>query len=140
MNKITVDIDKANLIATLSKPEFYGDEGVYLRELLQNAMDACLTRKALEYSWGTEFLEMESKRAINSMRKPFQPRISISYSSLTQRLSVEDNGVGMNENDVRQYVSQVGKSYYTSDDFMLQQLSYEPVGHFGLGLLSCFLV
>lgn len=140
MNKITVDIDKANLIATLSKPEFYGDEGVYLRELLQNAMDACLTREALEYSWGTEFLEMESKRAINSMRKPFQPRISISYSSLTQRLSVEDNGVGMNENDVRQYVSQVGKSYYTSDDFMLQQLSYEPVGHFGLGLLSCFLV
>ena len=57
MNTTTVDIHNSNLISTISSPQFYGDENVYLRELLQNAMDACMTRSALEWSWGTEFLE-----------------------------------------------------------------------------------
>lgn len=140
MNKCTVDINKLNHISMLSAPEFFGEEDVFLRELLQNAMDACKTREALEYSWGTEFLELESKKAFNSMKKPFESKISISYNSLTQRLSVEDNGIGMNENDVMCYLSQIGKSFYTSEDFTLQQLNYEPIGHFGVGLLSCFMV
>ena len=140
MNTTTVDIHNSNLISTISSPQFYGDENVYLRELLQNAMDACMTRSALEWSWGTEFLELEEARAVNSMRKLFTPRISISYNSLTQRLTVEDNGIGINAEDVEYYVSQIGRSYYTSEEFQLQQLHYEPIGHFGIGLLSCFMV
>ena len=72
MNKCTVDINKLNHISMLSAPEFFGEEDVFLRELLQNAMDACKTREALEYSWGTEFLELESKKAFNSMKKHLQ--------------------------------------------------------------------
>ena len=63
MNTTTVDIHNSNLISTISSPQFYGDENVYLRELLQNAMDACMTRSALEWSWGTEFLELEEARS-----------------------------------------------------------------------------
>lgn len=140
MNTTTVDIQNSNLISILTSPGFYGDEDVYMRELLQNAIDACMTRNAYEWSWGTEFLEMEEARALNSMRKPFEGKICISYSSMTQRLTVEDNGVGINGADIEKYISRIGESYYNSQDFQMQQLKYEPVSQFGIGLLSCFMV
>lgn len=140
MNQCHIDMNQDNIIATFASPEFYGDTESYIRELLQNAFDACNARAAFEWSWGTEFLEMEEARAINSMREPFHPRICISYSSLTQRLTIEDNGIGMNGGDIEKYVSKVGSSYYQSDDFALQKLQYEPVARFGIGMLSCFMV
>lgn len=140
MNQCHIDMNQDNIIATFASPEFYGDTESYIRELLQNAFDACNARAAFEWSWGTEFLEMEEARALNSMREPFHPRICISYSSLTQRLTIEDNGIGMNGGDIEKYVSKVGSSYYQSDDFALQELQYEPVARFGIGMLSCFMV
>lgn len=107
---------KSNLILNaVSGLQFYDNPDVYIRELLANAIDACNTRAALEYSWGTEFLEMEEARMMNSMRPPYQPKISIVYNSMTQRLTVEDNGIGMNGQDIERYVSKVGQSYYTSE-------------------------
>ncbi|MCD7708951.1 MAG: ATP-binding protein [Clostridiales bacterium] len=140
MKTTTVDIDNSNLIAMLASPEFYGNDEVYIRELVQNGIDSCMTRLALEMSWGTEFLEMEQAETLNSMRKLFDPRITISYNSVTQRLSVEDNGIGMNAQDVERYVSKVGVSYYQSEEYQMQQLKYEPIGQFGIGMLSCFMV
>ena len=132
---------KSNLILNaVSGLQFYDNPDVYIRELLANAIDACNTRAALEYSWGTEFLEMEEARMMNSMRPPYQPKISIVYNSMTQRLTVEDNGIGMNGQDIERYVSKVGQSYYTSESFEKQQLDYEPVSQFGMGMLSCFAV
>ena len=77
MNQCHIDMNQDNIIATFASPEFYGDTESYIRELLQNAFDACNARAAFEWSWGTEFLEMEEARAINSMREPFHPRICI---------------------------------------------------------------
>lgn len=76
-----------------------------------NAIDACNTRAALEWSWGTEFLEMEEARALNSMRNPYSPQISIQYNSETQRLVFEDNGIGINARDIEQYVAKIGVSF-----------------------------
>lgn len=42
-------------------------EGLY-QELLLNAMDACNVRQALEWSWGTEFLEMEQASQMRDVR------------------------------------------------------------------------
>lgn len=140
MNRCEVEFEQENLISLLSGPEFYSDPEVYLRALLVNALDACFTRKALEWSFGTEFLELEEARALNSMREPYQPVITISYSSISQRLTVEDNGIGMNGQDIERYVSRIGCSYYTSEEFRQQQLDYEPLSRLGIGLLSAFVV
>lgn len=140
MIQCKVFLDQENMIGMLTGQQFYGEEDAYLRALLQNAMDACSTRAALEWSWGTEFLEMEEAQALNSMRDAFQPQISVSYSSLTQRLIVEDNGIGINAKDLEQYVSKLGCSYYKSEEFERQQLDYEPISEFGVGLLSSFVV
>ena len=140
MNKVKIEIDSANLMEMMASADFYGDEEAYLRELLQNAMDACMTKRAYEWSWGTQFLEINEAEAINSIRRFFDPKICISYNSVTQRLTMEDNGIGINAQDIELYVSKIGKSYYTSPEFELQHLQYEPIGHFGIGLLSCFMV
>ena len=139
MNQCHIDLNQDNMIAAFSSPQFYGDTEVYIRELLQNAFDACNTRAALEWSWGTEFLEIEEARAINSMREPYHARIRISYNSLTQRLTIEDNGIGMNSGDIEKYVAKIGCSYYQSEDFAIQKLQYEPVARYGVGMLSCFM-
>lgn len=140
MHQCHIDLNQDNMISNFASPAFYGDTEAYIRELLQNAMDACNTRAALEWSWGTEFLEMEEARAINSMREPFHPKICIEYSSLTQRLTIEDNGIGINGGDIENYVSKIGSSYYKSETFAIQKLQYEPIAHYGVGMLSCFMV
>ena len=55
MNQCHIDMNQDNIIATFASPEFYGDTESYIRELLQNAFDACNARAAFEWSWGTEF-------------------------------------------------------------------------------------
>ena len=140
MKQCKVGMDQENIISTFASTQFYGDPDAYIREFLQNAIDACNTRAALEWSWGTEFLEMEEARALNSMRNPYSPQISIQYNSETQRLVFEDNGIGINARDIEQYVAKIGVSFYQSEDFSTQQLHYEPVAQFGVGMLSGFMV
>ena len=60
---------------------------------------------------------MEEARALNSMRNPYSPQISIQYNSETQRLVFEDNGIGINARDIEQYVAKIGVSFYQSEDF-----------------------
>ena len=140
MKQCKVGMDQENIISTFASTQFYGDPDAYIREFLQNAIDACNTRAALEWSWGTEFLEMEEARALNSMRNPYSPQISIQYNSETQRLVFEDNGIVINARDIEQYVAKIGVSFYQSEDFSTQQLHYEPVAQFGVGMLSGFMV
>ena len=61
MNSIKIDIEKSDMISTFASETFYESWKVFMRELLQNAMDSCNTKQALEWSWGTEFLEMEQE-------------------------------------------------------------------------------
>ena len=103
-------------------------------------MDACNVRQALEWSWGTEFLEMEQASQMRDVRAIYEPRIDITYSSDTRLFTIEDNGIGINEYDLEHFIAQIGASYYTSTDFFNQQLKYEPYSHYGIGLCSCFIV
>lgn len=140
MKTVKIDVDYNKLISVLTSEQFYDKPDVFLRELLQNAYDACNTRQALEWSWGTEFLELEDAEKVNSIRKPFDAKVIISYNSANGMLFVEDNGIGINEQDLENYVAHAGKSYYTSDSYKNQRLRYEPISQFGIGLYSCFRV
>lgn len=140
MNSINIDIEKSNMINIYASETFYDSWKVFMRELLQNAIDACNTKQALEWSWGTEFLEIEQANMLNSIREPYNARIVIKYDSASHMLSVEDNGIGINEHDIKEYVSKIGRSFYTSDDYTIQRLDYEPISRHGIGLCSCFMV
>ena len=140
MKSVNVDFNSSNMISTFISEQFYDSWDVFLRELLQNAYDACYTRQALEWSWGTEFLELEEAEKVASIRRGFSPRIVVSYNSENGMLFVEDNGIGINASDLEKYVAKIGSSFYTSDAFEQQRLKYEPISQFGIGLCSCFRV
>ena len=70
MKQCKVGMDQENIISTFASTQFYGDPDAYIREFLQNAIDACTTRAALEWSWGTEFLEMEEALSLIHISEP----------------------------------------------------------------------
>lgn len=116
------NIDYRRVLNLLMGERLYGNPIVALRELLQNSVDAVRHRQAL------------SARA----REPFEPHIAVRLEG--DKLTVEDNGVGMDEHIVKNYFMQVGRSYYRSPEFRAAQLDIDPVSEFGIGILSVFMV
>lgn len=138
MNGIDIEFDKSNIIKRLESESFFKSWDVFFRELLSNALDACNLRAALELSWGKEFLEIEKSSELDMFREIYEPRITITYNSDSRMFSIEDNGIGINEYDLNHFVTKIGESYYTSEDFFVQKLDFSPISRHGMGLLSCY--
>jgi hypothetical protein len=124
------NLSKNQVIDLLMGTKLYGDPEVALRELLQNSIDACLLRRALEESWGTNY----------------EPKINIKYSSEGDEdiLEIIDNGTGMDQQIIDSYYSKVGSSFYKSPEFFdlktQSKAQFTPTSRFGIGILSCFMV
>lgn len=119
----------------LSGEKIYNETFIFLRELLQNALDTSRHR---------EFRERFNNQAFIS-----EP-ISVSFFNDPdgyQWIRVDDYGMGMNEEIIENYLLKKGKSYYNSDAFKLEKLDihekihvdFKPISRFGIGLLSCFI-
>ena len=114
------------LMPLLSGGHLYSTSLVFIRELVQNAIDSVSVRKQTQ---GTDF----------------DTKISISLSADTTTgqiysLTIKDNGMGMGRMEIERYLTSIGRSYYTAGDFKKLNLSYRPISSFGIGFLSCFLV
>jgi hypothetical protein len=111
-----------------------------IRELVQNAVDACKLRDALTLS--DEPYQQASKNN----------RIIVRYEEPTEicrlpRLSIIDTGTGMDAWIIEQWFLQVGRSYYHSSEFertrielRKKSLDFAPVSEFGIGFLASFLL
>nr|WP_319492408.1 ATP-binding protein [uncultured Desulfobacter sp.] len=124
------NLSKNQVIDLLMGTKLYGDPEVALRELLQNSIDACLLRGALEQSWGTQYT----------------PEILIRYSTKNDEdiLEIIDNGTGMDQSIIDSYYSKIGSSFYMSPEFFdlksQSNAQFTPTSRFGIGILSCFMV
>jgi hypothetical protein len=56
-----------------------------------------------------------------------------------QVLTVSDKGIGMDKEIIQRYFLQVGRSFYTTDEFR-RRFRFVPTSRFGLGFLSTFAV
>lgn len=56
MKQCKVGMDQENIISTFASTQFYGDPDAYIREFLQNAIDACNTRAAWNGAGEQSFL------------------------------------------------------------------------------------
>jgi len=111
-------VDLGGIIDLLSN-HLYSDAEVFLRELLQNAVDAITARKQIDPDReGTIHFELLPGKG----------------SSLPT-LIVQDDGVGLTPEEIHQFLATIGRSSKREsldrDDF---------IGQFGIGLLSCFVV
>ncbi|MFB7160443.1 hypothetical protein ACFCYJ_27290, partial [Lysinibacillus sp. NPDC056232] len=85
-----------NTVEFLMGESLYGDKRIGLRELIQNAIDACLLLK-----------EIKSKDIEDSYDE-YQPRIHIIFDKVNQIVKVKDNGTGMNIYSLKKYFLEVG--------------------------------
>lgn len=122
---VEIYFDYKKVLNILMGTNIYSSPEIFLRELLQNAYDACNTRIAFEVKLG-KFVE--------------PAKIKIFYDSKNKILSITDNGIGMSDDDINNYVVRIGHSYYESKQYISEQLNYNPISHFGIGMLSCFMV
>ena len=124
------NLSKTQVIDLLMGTKLYSNPEVALRELIQNSIDACLLRKAMEAKW----------------KNPYAPEIFVRYYSENGEgiLEVSDNGTGMDQDIIDNYYSKIGSSFYKSADFYrIRQESgadFIPTSRFGIGILSCFMV
>lgn len=111
----TFQVDLRGLVDLLSH-HLYSSPKVYLRELLQNAVDAITARRAEE---------------------PDAPA-RVRLFTEDGRLRVEDSGVGLTEDDVHSLLATIGRSSKRAEG--LQDVRSDFLGQFGIGLLACFVV
>ncbi len=114
----TFHVDLRGVVDLLSH-HLYSSPRVYLRELLQNAVDA-ITARAEE--------EPDAPRRVRVVPADLSP---------DGCLHVEDTGIGLDEAGIRGVLATIGAST-KRDALGLARESF--LGQFGIGLLSCFLV
>ncbi|MDQ3799267.1 MAG: HSP90 family protein [Acidobacteriota bacterium] len=112
-------IDLSGIIELLSK-HLYSSPQVYLRELLQNSVDAIQARRSLESNHPGE---IRVRRFRDEKGVPC--------------LLFEDNGSGLTEDEIHRFLATIGKSSKRGIDRIYDA---DFVGQFGIGLLSCFVV
>ncbi|MBN1286307.1 MAG: ATP-binding protein [Anaerolineae bacterium] len=104
----------------------YSSKKVAIRELLQNAHDSCI------------------RRQVEHPEQHYRPRVDVWVDSQQRTVTVQDNGAGLTEKEVTEYLSTIGRSYTRELGEELSILSPEEaerlVGQFGLGFLSSFLI
>lgn len=104
----------------------YSNKKVAIRELLQNAHDSCVRR----------LVESEPER--------FKSRVEVTLDATRRVLTISDNGSGLTADEVRDYLSTIGRSYTRELGEKLAFFSPDDaarlIGQFGLGFLSAFLI
>ena len=107
------------IIDLLSKHLYSGPE-VFVRELLQNGVDAIRARQKLDPDFaGSLNLELHTPKG-----KP-------------ATLVATDDGIGLTEDEVHRFLATIGES---SKRMAEGDRPTDFIGQFGVGILSCFLV
>jgi molecular chaperone HtpG len=108
-------------IIDLLSHHLYSGPQVYVRELLQNGVDAIRARRCFEPDHPGEItVEVVPGR---DGRPP--------------ALAFMDNGIGLTEEEVHTFLATIGQTSKKGDQWERPQ---DFIGQFGIGLLSCFVV
>lgn len=121
-------LDYKAISALLMGEKIYGNKTLGLRELIQNSLDSCRLRLELE-NLSTEI-----------GREEYTPKVKVILNCEKQEVTIKDNGMGMSLEVIKNHFLNIGVSYYNSRDFKFRNFNYKPIGNFGIGFLSCFML
>ncbi|HTL80153.1 MAG TPA: molecular chaperone HtpG [Bacteroidia bacterium] len=125
----TINVQTENIFPIIKK-FLYSDHEIFLRELVSNAVDASKKLKALN-SLG------EFKGELGTLN------VTVSIDKNAKTITVSDNGIGMTEEEVEKYITQV--AFSGAEEFVQKYKDKTDavqgiIGHFGLGFYSAFMV
>ena len=134
-NNLEFSLSRNEIVKLLMTDQLYSSPSLCIRELLQNSLDALRYRKALyscaKMDWQDGKIEFEHYVDEHE------------YEVVVCR----DNGIGMDEQIVKNFFSKAGRSYYRSPEFEHERLKlrqhnkdFDPCSQFGIGFMSCFML
>jgi len=116
-------VNLGGMIEILSD-HLYSSPNVYIRELLQNGVDAISAKKNFVKEHGSPAGDIEGL-------------ITLEIDE-ARGLVFTDNGLGLTEEEIHQFLAIIGESSKRNlEDGRIQS---DYIGRFGIGLLSCFMV
>ncbi|MCP3874741.1 MAG: hypothetical protein GY699_16515 [Desulfobacteraceae bacterium] len=116
-------VDSTAALQLFTGNRLYSDRRVFLRELIQNAVDACNLKKLFD--------------------DDYTPEISIDFDDQIKVVKFRDNGIGMDRQWIEKYFLKIGISFYQSGDIKSinqNRVDFNFISKFGIGFLSSFLV
>lgn len=114
------------LMPLLAGGHLYPTNLVFIRELLQNSVDSLIVRQHMDK---TDF------------EKDIHIKIFLAEAGdQIVSMVISDHGMGMGRVEIERYLTSIGRSFYTANDFKKLRIEYKPISSFGIGFLSCFLV
>lgn len=114
-------IDQAKILDLLTGHTLYNDTNIVLRELVQNAIDAILLKFFPASPLDTG-------------------HVVIRWDSTARVLSVQDNGTGMTQEIINNFLLKVGSSRYQDPEFIKKNPEFSSISRFGIGVLSTFMI
>lgn len=108
----------------------YSHKEIFLRELLSNASDAI------------DKLKFNSLTHPSLLPENWQPAIRLEPASETKTLKIIDNGIGMTQEEVVEFIGTIARSGAKSFMQMNAEMKTKPelIGQFGVGFYSAFMV
>ena len=127
--KGSLSISSENIFPVIKK-WLYSDHDIFYRELISNGCDAITKLKKLE-------LMGEYEKPEN-----FEYKIQVTVNPNEKTITFTDNGLGMTEEEVDEYINQI--AFSGAQDFLNKYKDKanedQIIGHFGLGFYSAFMV
>ncbi len=125
----SLSINSENIFPIIKK-WLYSDHDIFYRELISNGCDAITKLKKLDMMG--EY----------TLPEGFKPRIDILVNPEDKTIKFIDNGIGMTEDEVDEYINQI--AFSGAADFIEKYKDKtsedQIIGHFGLGFYSAFMV
>ncbi len=146
VEKDSYDLDNFNfeayiptLLPLLTGDNLYKKKEVFIRELIQNSLDAILLREDIFQKKNLPF-DIEDK----IIKVIFGTSKNPQTGKDRRFLKIIDRGIGMDTFKIERYFTSIGRSFYVSDEFdelqKNEDISYKPISNFGIGFLSAFMV
>lgn len=127
--EIRFEIDDKGALWKIISGSVYTAEFDYIRELVQNAVDACL---------------MDCYMNPFNVLKQAYPRewpmnnycVTVIYSEEKNELIIHDNGIGMDAEHLKRYLFKTADSRYKHLDIE-REFSFPAIAKFGIGFVAC---
>lgn len=127
--EIRFEIDDKGALWNIISNSIYTAEYDFLRELVQNSVDACLMD-----------CYMDSHIQIHSAYQRDWPAdeycVHVMFSENDNRLLIHDNGIGMDINTLKKYLFKTADSGYRHID-VEREFLFPAIAKFGIGFVAC---
>ena len=125
----SLSINSDNIFPIIKK-WLYSDHDIFYRELISNGCDAVTKLKKLDMMG--EY----------SLPEDYKAKIEVVVDPEKKTLTFIDNGIGMTDDEVEEYINQIAFSGATDfiEKYKDKPTEDQIIGHFGLGFYSAFMV